>query len=203
MSDLLSIDEARQTLRRLTVIAFEANRTLQDSLHHPDRPPTYEQICVRQRILEELVRMREGFLLALKTDQVVDSTELRDFLKLLIDWTWLNELGLSWQTDAPIERLNNQVILHQHALIAMGILPRLPSEAITFPGRNPNKYSDIDPPGTPGATLTRLEELERVMWRATSEPLAALPGGAVRRTYGFFEATTWLARHHLRGMVGW
>lgn len=200
MSELLSIDEARQTLRRLTVIAFEANRTLQDSLNDPNRLPTHEQISVRQRILDELVKTREGFILTLKTEQIAESSELQDLLNILIDWTWLNELGLSWQTDAPLERIGNQVILYQHALIAMGILPRLPSEAITFPGR---KYSDIDPPGTPGATLTRLEELEQVMWRATSEPLAALPGGAVRRTYGFFEATTWLVTHHLRGVVGW
>lgn len=200
MSDLLSIDEARQTLRRLTVIALEANRTLNDSLNAPHRPPTHEQVSVRQRILDELAKMREGFILTWKIDQTSDASELQALLALLIDWTWLNDLGLSWQTDAPLEHLTNQVILYNHALIAMGILPRLPSEAITFPT---HKYSDIDPPGTPGATLTRLEELEQVIWRATSEPLAALPSGAVRRTYGFFEATAWLATHHLRGVVGW
>ncbi len=198
MSELLSLDDARQTLRQLTVTAIEANRTLSDGLHHPERYPSAEQSAVRNRILEALTKMREGFMLALRMEDLTIASELRDLLTTLVDWTWLGELGLRWNTEMPLEHLGSQVILYQHSLIALGMLPRLPVEAITFPTRT---YRDIAPPASPGATLTRLEEIERTIWRSANEPLGALPSGSIRRTYGFFEATTWLAAHHLRGVV--
>lgn len=200
MSELLSLDEARQTLRQLTITAVEANRTLYDGLHHPERYPSPEQSAVRNRILDALTKMREGFMLALRADDLTIPSEFRELLHTLIDWTWLSEFGLRWDTDEPLERLGGQVILYQHALVALGVLPRLPATAITFPKRS---YSDITPPGTPGAMLSRLEELERTIWRAANEPIGALPSGAVRRTYGFFEATTWLAANHLQGVINW
>ncbi len=198
MSELLSLDDARQTLRQLTIMALEANRTLYDGLNHPERYPTPEQSAVRNRILEALIKIREGFMLALRTPPTAMAAELRELLKSLVDWTWLGELGLRWHTDEPLERLSGQVILYQHALIALGVLPRLPPDAITFPK---GYYGDISAPETPTAMLNRLEEMERTIWRAASEPLGALPTGALRRTYGFFDATTWLAAHHLRGIA--
>jgi hypothetical protein len=207
MADLLSLDEARQTLRRLTVIAIEANRTLNDSMTNPHLPPTPEQTSVRLRILDELVKMREGFLLALKTSDFRLTSELQDLLTLLVDWTWLQELGLRWETDGPLEKVGSQVILYQHALIALGVLPRLPAQAVTYPRSATNPYfadyHDITAPGSPGATLDRLDELEKTMYRAANEALIRLPGPSVRRTYGFFEATTWLTTTHLRGIVRW
>jgi hypothetical protein len=198
MSDFLALDEARRTLRRLTVIAMEANRTLSDGLNAPSRPPSPEQAAVRNRILDELSAMREGFMLASKASDLALPDELRELLGRLADWSWLSELGLRWTTDAPLERLGKQVILYQHALVALGVLPRLPAEAITYPRRS---YRDIIPPGSASATLSRLEELEQTIWRSAGEPLGAISPEAVRRTYAFFEATTWLITHHLRGVV--
>ena len=127
------------------------------------------------------------------------ASELRDLISHLIDWTWLNDLGLRWTTDEPLERLGGQVILYQHALIALGILPRLPTNMVTYPH---GAYADIPVPSTPGQTLTRLEELESTIWAAASEPVSALSRGAVRRTYGFFEATIWLIANHLGDAIG-
>ena len=199
MTEFTNLDDARQTLRRLTVAAVEANRALYDGLQHPNDEPSLERRATLNRILENLSLTREGFTLALKTSDVKLASELRDLLGHMIDWKWLEELGLRWSTDAPLEKLGGQVILYQHALIAFGVLPRLPDSAVTYPR---GTYTDIPVPGTPGQTLSRIEELENTIWAATNEPVNALPRGAVRRTYGFFDATTWLISHHLGNAIG-
>lgn len=144
--------------------------------------------------------MREGFMLTLRTSDVKLASELRDLINHLMDWNWLEELGLRWTTDEPLERLGGQVVLYQHAIIALGVLPRLPANAVTFPH---GQYADIPVPSTPGETLNRIEELERTIWAASSEPVNALSRDAVRRTYGFFDATTWLIATYLKDIVGW
>ncbi len=199
MSDLTNLEDARQTLRRLTIAALEAIRTLHDGLHQPDTTPPLERRAALNRVLEDLVKTREGFMLALRMSDVTLASELRDLLGYLTDWSWLNELGLRWVTDEPLERLSGQVILYQHALIALGMLPRLPNHAVTYPH---GAYRDIPVPSTPGQTLSRLEELEHTIWAAATEPVRTLPRDSVRRTYGFFEATTWLIANHLGNVVG-
>lgn len=200
MSDLLNLDDARQTLRQLAVIALDANRALYDGLNSPYSEPPLERRAALSRILENLVQVREGFILTMHTPDQALASELRDLLDYLIDWTWLNDLGLRWTTEEPLEKLGGQVVLYQHALIALGILPRLPDSAVTYPH---GKYADISVPATPGATLNRLEELEHTIWAASNEPVGAIPRGAVRRTYGFFDATTWLIANYLGSVVGW
>jgi hypothetical protein len=204
MSEFLNLENARQTLRTLTVIALEANRTLYDGLKRPNSGPTLEQSAVLNRILEHLTQIREGFILALRTPDHALASELRDMIQYLVDWTWLNELGLRWQTDEPLARLGGQTILYQHAIVALGMLPRLPTSAVTYPhAAQRGAYADIPIPSTPGEMLTRIQELEDTIWAAASEPVGALSKGAVRRTYGFFEATTWLIANHLADVVGW
>lgn len=199
MSDLMNLDEARQTLRKLTVLALETTQALYDGLQNPDAEPSPERSAALNRILEELKPMREGFILAFRTPDVALASELHDLINYLIDWQWLHELGLRWETDDQIERLGGQVVMYQHAVIAMGVLPRLPGNVITYPY---GQYRDIPVPSTPGETLTRLEELENTIWAASSEPVRSLSRGALRRTYGFFEATTWLIANHLGNAIG-
>src|SRR4026208_2606679 len=127
MSELLNLDDTRQTLRQLAIVAFEANRALYDGLQSPNSEPSAERRVVLNRILDHLTQTREGFALALRTSDVAMASELRDLINHLIDWTWLNDLGLRWTTDEPLERLGGQVVLYQHALIALGMLPRLPT----------------------------------------------------------------------------
>lgn len=199
MSELTDLEQARQTLRWLAIVAIDAIRLLDDGLHHADAAPTPEQQVALDNILRNLTLTREGFILALKTSDLTFASELRDLIGCMVDWSWLGEIGLRWITDEPLERLGGQVILYQHALIALGLLPRLPSRAVTYPH---GTYTDIPVPSTPGETLSRLEELEKTIWAASHEPVKALSRGAVRRTYGFFEATTWLISNHLAQVVG-
>ncbi|MCB0062368.1 MAG: hypothetical protein KDE19_09640, partial [Caldilineaceae bacterium] len=74
-----------------------------------------------------------------------------------------------------------------------------PSEMITFPHSysDPATYHDIPTPDTPGEMLSRIEELEETVWRLMTVDLQQLLNqryGALRRTYGFFEASAHLAR---------
>jgi hypothetical protein len=200
MSELTNLDDARKTLRRLAISALQATQALHDGLNTPEREPTPEQSAKLNDVLGDMTKIREGFLLALRTRDTVLASELRDLLRYMNDWTWLGELGLRWQTDEPLEKLGGQTVLYQHAVIALGMLPRLPQNAVTFPR---GRYADIPVPTTPGETLSRLEELENTVWKASHAPAQKLPRDAVRRTYGFFEATTWLMATHLKDVVGW
>lgn len=199
MSDFTSLEDARQALRRLIVIALEANRALFDGLQRPEQEPSLERRATLNRILQDLALIHEGFSLTSRTSDFKLASELRELIGGMVDWNWLAELGLRWTTDEPLEKLGGQVVLYQHTLVAFGILPRLPDKAITFPR---GTYADIPVPGSPGETLSRIEELENTIWAATNEPVNALPRGAVRRTYGFFDATTWLISQHLGNAIG-
>src|SRR5258708_22980043 len=197
MSALTDLDDARQTLRQLTLLALDANRALFDGLQHPTAQPSPEQSVVLNRIRENLMPMREGFMLVVRMSDVALVSELQALLDSLVDWHWLAELGLRWEGGSEIERPSGPIVLYQHALIAFAVLPRLPRSAVTYPS---GPYNDIPVPTTPGQTLNRLEELEQTIFEAASEPMSALPRGALRRTYGFFDATTWLIATHLRGI---
>lgn len=108
-----------------------------------------------------------------------------------------------------------------HTYVTLGFLPRLrpyqvavrlsprpetsPSsvEALgpkahgeSFPQGRPT-YADIPMPRTPGEVLSRIEELERVVWDAGLRPTGELEPDPLTRTYGFFEAGAWLAARHL------
>ena len=85
------------------------------------------------------------------------------------------------------------------AAVALGTLPRMPANEITFPHSysDPPTYADIAPPSTPGEMLVRIEELEEMVWQMMGTDLGSLVHkkyGLVRRTYGFFESSAWLAR---------
>src|SRR5260221_6041890 len=177
MSDLMNLEDTRQVLRQLTIVALTANRALYDGLQSPNSEPSLERRATLNRILEDLKPMREGFMLTLRTSDVKLASELRDLIHHLMDWNWLEELGLRWTTDEPLARLGGRVVLYQHAIIALGVLPRLPANAVTFPH---GKYGDIPVPSTPGETLDRLEKLQRTLWAASGAPVTPPSPGAGR-----------------------
>src|SRR5664279_115114 len=102
MSDLLNLEEARRSLRHLTVSAVEANRNLFDGLQRPNSQPSPQRQMIFNQILEALVPMREGFMLASRTSDVVLASELRALIDHLMDWSWLAEVGLRWNTDGNL-----------------------------------------------------------------------------------------------------
>ncbi|MCB0212157.1 MAG: hypothetical protein KDJ52_22630, partial [Anaerolineae bacterium] len=100
-----------------------------------------------------------------------------------------------------LDTLNQQLVFYNHALVAMAVLPRLPATAITFPQRRPT-YKDVSVPVLPGELLARIEELEEIICQAEVKSVRDLDYGSFRRTYAFFEASSWLVKNHLKPMLG-
>jgi len=168
-----------------------------------------EQIILQQA-RDYLAEVREGFILSVRTGQLAQKSELRFLLdRVLVDWNaFSQELGID-ATDEPLSEspdpMNYVNQTRQHLLafgmaaIALGQLPKLPADQVTFPYsyNDPPTYSDIPAPNSPGAMLSRIEELEQMTWRLMSGDLQGLLNqryGALRRTYGFFEVSAHLAR---------
>ena len=80
--------------------------------------------------------------------------------------------------------------------MALGLVPHLPAQFITFPQPYAT-YADVSMPVMPSQTLERIEEMEQVLYQAGLVPLEELDFDAVRRTYAFFEASAWLVNHYL------
>jgi hypothetical protein len=175
------------------------------------------QQLILQQAKDHLTKVREGFVLSVRTAQVTDRSEIRYLLdRVLLDWEQFSrELGLEDEAntgDAPadqasgsdfdhpaIEHVRHQLLAYSMAAVALGHLPRLPSSQITFPRSysDPPTYSDISAPDSPGEMLVRIEEIEQMLWQIMVNDLGELVKhryGPLRRTYGFFEASAWLAR---------
>jgi hypothetical protein len=92
------------------------------------------------------------------------------------------------------------LLYFNHALVALGALPHLPAQAVTFPQRRPT-YADVTAPGLPGELLARIEEIERVIYQTEAMPTRALAYDPLRRTYAFFEASAWLVNNYLETLL--
>ena len=186
MADLVDLGE----------VIHDAYQALAHYLYHPTRP-----LDARPGTLTEtfahLGDVREGFQLALRVGDVRRLSELHALVqRFLVDWRWLEEQGFTTLPSDEVQRLRTQLLAFAHACTAFAILPQLPRERITFPGRR--TYADIPIPRTPGETLERIEELERVLTRASIQPRPSLQGEPLRRTFGYFEASAWLIHDYRR-----
>lgn len=173
---------------------------------------------VAQMILQQardyLGRVREGFVLSVRTKEVGSRAELGYLLRrVLYDWDALQEeLGLDDSTGtadgesgetAAIQRVQDQLMAFGMAVVALGALPRMPQEEVTFPRsyRKGASYADIPVPYSPGELLHRIEELEEIVWQVgvtDADELVRRRYDPLRRTYGFFESSAWLARNESR-----
>lgn len=168
-----------------------------------------EQIILQQA-RDYLAEVREGFVLSVRTGQLAQKSELRFLLdRVLVDWNaFSRELGIDTANETPTETPDQMAYVNQArqhllafgmAAIALGQLPKLSADQVTFPYsyNDPPTYSDIPAPSSPGAMLSRIEELEQMTWRLMSGDIQGLLNqryGALRRTYGFFEVSAHLAR---------
>lgn len=212
----LSLRSGFKSSGRLSIVA--------DSKKSADEKPGIDLVeqLVFQQAKDYLGAVREGFVLSLRSSEVPDKNQLRYLIdQVLLDWDSItSELGLdsdespsgdSADTDRlaepksaddvgePLEPVRQQLLAFGMAAVALGALPRLPSEQVTFPHSfgNPPTYADIPAPSSPAEMMVRIEELEEMIWQL----MAGDPGdlvqnqyGPVRRTYGFFETSAWLAR---------
>ena len=163
---------------------------------------------VLQKARDYLAEAREGFVLSVRTGQVTGRAELRFLIEqVLTNWREFSaELGLADGSTAPEndgaipepQRIRSQLLAFGMAAVALGQLPRLPADQVTFPYSygQPPTYADIDAPSSPGAMLQRIEEAAQMLWQlmdADAQELVKHRYGPLRRTYGFFEASAHLA----------
>lgn len=85
-----------------------------------------------------------------------------------------------------------------HARVVLAWLPRLPDDAVHYPGPR-RSYLDIPVPRGPAELADRLGEIERELWRTASGQRPTPASGAFRRTYGFFDAADQLGMRALSG----
>lgn len=171
-----------------------------------------EQLILQQA-RDHLAQVREGFVLSVRTAQLNQKAELRFLLeRVLVDWNvFRRELGIETSQERsadsndaliPVDEARQQLLAFGMAATALGYLPKLPAEQVTFPYsyNDPPTYCDIPAPNSPGAMLSRIEELEQMVWQLMSGDMQALLNqryGALRRTYGFFESSAHLARREM------
>lgn len=206
--DFVAIGELADTTKQLIHLNLAYN------IRRRDRAglEQVEQMVLLQA-RDYLGRVREGFMLSVRTTDIASTDELGYLLeRVLLDWDRLSdELGLqsdlpaesqdsaAWHAQERIQQVRDQLLAFGMAAVALGMLPRLPETEITFPRsyRKPPTYADIPVPGTPAEMLQRIDELAQMIWQIASYDLIELAErryNPLRRTYGFFESSAWLAQ---------
>lgn len=200
--DFAGIGELSETTTQLLAVG------MMTSSHSESRTDAHDRVkhFVVQRARDYLSEVREGFALSVRAADIGNRAELGYLLeRILTDWRALSqELDLELEDPGAradfdaVERVRGQLLAFGMAATALGFLPRLPTDRVTFPYSysNPPTYADIAPPDSPGETLRRIEEVEQLLWEVLAGPMRELVRtryGALRRTYGFFEANALLA----------
>jgi hypothetical protein len=204
MHGITDLAATRQALRQLARIVAETRQMLAAMIesNRPGWRPSSRRPGQLAETLQHLEEVREGFILSQRTSPQLSLTELRALVKhILLEWDWLGPLNLAFTPAGRIEFVGQQLIAYNHAVVALAVLPHLPAEVITFPQKNLT-YADLTAPSLPAELLERIEELERVIYQAEVRPTRLPAYGPFRRTYAFFEASTWLVDRHLRTLLG-
>ena len=203
MSDLDDLTAAREALRDLARVVKITRQTLATVLQ--EQRLAGRQLSYRPgqfaETLQHLGDVREGFILSQRTSAFVSLTELQALVQhVLLDWDWLQAMDLAFSLADEVETPQQQLLYFNHALVALAALPRLPAHAVTFPQKRPT-YADVTAPGLPGELLARIEEIERVIYQTEAMPTRTPAYDPFRRTYAFFEASTWLVNNYLDALL--
>lgn len=221
--EFVRIGEVAETTTQMLALNLHHKTTL-GGVKQNGRPEVGQvEMLVLQQAKGYVSTVKEGLTLSMRTNQVGTHAELKYLLeRILVDWSALeSELGLTDDSGTANHETDSQFrgdpadggesqrpLLPKHELIAFGMaaialgyLPKLPSEQITFPYSysQPPTYSDIPSPKSAGETLWRIEEMEQTIWQIMSGELQQLVNhryGQLRRTYGFFETSAHLANQH-------
>lgn len=207
--EFVRISEVTATTKQLLALNLQ-QKTRLGARCEPNRARSDDPVehFVLQQARDFVGQVREGFVLSTRQQDGLSVAEMRYLLdRVLHDWSELSEeIGLGSTApgqipglDAePLQRVRHQLLAFGMAVTALGYLPRTPSEEITFPysyGKPPT-YGDIPSPASPAELLQRIDEVERMIWKGMSlgwQELVNHHYGALRRTYGFFEANALLA----------
>ena len=200
MPGLEDLTATREILRDLTRIVDTTRQTLALMIREnnwPDGQLANGRLGQFSETLTHIGEVREGFILSQRTSPQATLSEIQGLVEdILLDWKWVQELNLAFAPNDQVETLGEQLVVYNHALVAMAILPRLPADAVTFPQRRPT-YNDVAAPKLPNETLARIEEIERIIYKAEVTTVKNLDYGSFRRTYAFFEASSWLVKKYL------
>ncbi|MBI3942834.1 MAG: hypothetical protein HY326_07450 [Chloroflexi bacterium] len=190
-------DDSLYHFQQVGAVARQTLNILYQGLSAAGRPLPQDHQDRLYLTLDHLGNIREGFVISLRTRDVRDASEMRALVRhILQDWSWLREFGWQPGQAGDIEIPQAQLVAFAHSMIALALLPGLPSSAVTFPLGRPT-YADIPVPRTPGEVLERIEEMENVISEASLEPIARIGRESLRRTYGYFEVSAWLVASHL------
>jgi hypothetical protein len=205
MSEITNLTATREALRELARIVRDTRQTLAGLVQAVDQSGRFSQNSQSGQFAETLEHMgnvREGFIMSQRTSPRTTLSELRALVQnVLMDWQWVQELNMALVPGKQIEMLGQQLVAYNHAFVALAILPRLPAEAVTYPQPKPT-YSDVSVPVLPEEMLARIEEIEQMIYQAEMRAIDTLAHAPFRRTYAFFEASSWLANSYLESLLG-
>jgi hypothetical protein len=195
----MQIDGLLELFTALGQVARDTRKVLARALGDAERRLSADEEDRLDAAGEHLGRVREGCIVTMRAESVRSNSELWDLVQhVLVDWSWLRQLRLAWdEGEQALEVPVAQVLSFAHASVALGCLPRLPPDHVTYPSPT-RSYADIPVPHSPGEWLERIEELEVVISALGARPAAAMPVERLRRTYGYFEASAWLVDQHQR-----
>lgn len=204
MSEITNLTVTREALRDLARIVKVTRQTLAEMVQAVEqlgKLPRHSRSGQFTETLDHMGDVREGFIISQRTSPQTTLYELRTLVHhVLMDWQWVQELNMTLAPSSQSEPLGPQLVAYNHALVALAVLPRLPVDVVTFPQPRPT-YSDVGVPALPEETLARIEEIEQMIYRAEVSPLDSLAYGPFRRTYAFFEASSWLADRYLESLL--
>lgn len=200
MTGITDLTTTREALRELARVVKVTRQALAARIQPHTRSEWLLSGSRSGQLAETLAHIedvREGFILSQRTSAAVSLSELRAMIHhILMDWQWVQNMNMILAPSSHLETLGTQLVSYNHALVALAFLPRLPAEAITFPQPNPT-YGDVSVPTLPGELLARIEEIERIIYQAEVGPVKNSAYAPFRRTYAFFEASTWLVNKYL------
>ena len=200
MTGITDLTATREALRELARVVKVTRQALAARIQYNTRPEWLLSGSRSGQLAETLVHIedvREGFILSQRASTTISLSELRALVHhILMDWQWVQQMNMILAPSPHLEALGAQLVGYNHALVALSFLPRVPAEAITFPQPNPT-YGDVPVPTLPGELLARIEEIERIIYQAEVGPVKNTAYAPFRRTYAFFEASTWLVNNYL------
>jgi hypothetical protein len=193
----MDANEPLITFFALGNVAARTKQLLGDYMRSGDEPLSPDRREHLTLTFHHIENAREGFKITLRTHSFDELSELRDLIRqTLVTWEWLRDYGLELEPDSHVHLPLEQTLTFAHSYVTLGVLPRLPDWQVTYPD-TPSTYADIPVPRTPGEILSRIDELESVLFEATAKPPRATDPEPLRRTYGFFETSAWLISHHM------
>ncbi|GAB4445340.1 MAG: hypothetical protein Kow0031_27860 [Anaerolineae bacterium] len=200
MSGITNLHKTRAVLLELARVVEATRQTLSGLMHRQKAAPSHQPGHFAST-LSHVEAVREGFILSQRAAPQLSAEELRRLVKhVLMDWGWMQELGWMMQPASGVEQVGPQLVAYNHAQVALAVLPRLPAEAVTFPQRRPT-YRDVNVPVEPGELLERIEEIEQMIYRVEVDSLRNLDYNSFRRTYAYFEASSWLVKNYLKPLL--